>query len=132
MNGKQVSIADAEATDLGTIAVDAERRLLTEKEDLLARINSEPHSSQAPKAGEQEADYPAEDEIREVEFSHLEMHHLRLMEINDALERISRGIFGYCLQCKAMISESRLKADPAVANCYLCQTNAEEGFKTPR
>src|SRR5690242_17825798 len=104
----------------------------TKKKELLAKMISQPRSSETPMAGEQEADYPAEDEIREFEFSHLEMHHLRMIEINDALDRITRGIYGYCGQCKEMISESRLQADPAVANCYMCQYKAEEKSKRSR
>lgn len=131
MSGTIGTRRDLRNSDLSW-ASDAKWRLLLERQELLRKINSEPHSSEAPKAGEQRDDFPAEDEIREVEFSHLEMHHRRLLEITEALERISSGNFGYCLQCNAMISEARLQADPAVSRCYVCQTIAEQGFKGPR
>jgi RNA polymerase-binding transcription factor DksA len=110
---------------------DAEQQLLLEKKQLLAKINSEPRFYEAPIAGEQESDYPTEVEIREIEFSQIERHHLRLREINEALERIDNGLFGYCEDCGAIISENRLIADPAVTRCYGCQVIAERGFKTP-
>jgi DnaK suppressor protein len=134
MTARKSSFVEIDATvrepDL-SFAHDARQWLLSEKKQLVAKMASEPHSSETPAAGEQEADYPAEDEIREVEFRHHEMHHLRLLRLNDALERIDNGRFGFCLQCNAKISEYRLQADPAVERCVVCQSEVENMRRVP-
>lgn len=37
-----------------------------------------------------------------------------------ALDRISQGVFGYCVQCGEDISEGRLNARPEAALCIAC------------
>lgn len=41
----------------------------------------------------------------------------RLLEINDALERIEKGTYGTCKVCKRRIEEDRLEANPAASTC---------------
>ncbi len=43
-----------------------------------------------------------------------------LEDIRQALERLDRGDFGYCVQCEEPISFRRLKADPSVRLCIGC------------
>ena len=44
-----------------------------------------------------------------------------LTQVNDALQRISEGEFGNCVQCKKPITVARLKAIPYVETCVKCQ-----------
>src|SRR5689334_4935915 len=104
-------------------------RLRSEKEQLLSKLNLELHSHDFAGA-EQEADYPSQDEIRDMQFSHLEMHYIRLFKINEALERIETGTFGRCLHCGERIENQRLQADPVLALCLSCQHNNEGDFKS--
>lgn len=45
----------------------------------------------------------------------------QLKEINEALERIEAGTYGYCENCKQPIDIKRLKAYPAAKNCVQCK-----------
>lgn len=42
---------------------------------------------------------------------------LRLKDVGDALEKISKNTYGLCENCGEPISEERLKANPAARNC---------------
>ena len=51
-----------------------------------------------------------------------------LQDIEDALERLDRGNFGYCESCGARISVKRLCADPTISLCSKCEVkDAVEG-----
>ena len=41
----------------------------------------------------------------------------RLLDVNDALERIKQGTFGICAVGKEKIDEDRLRANPAARTC---------------
>lgn len=43
-----------------------------------------------------------------------------LVKINQALERISEGEYGYCVECGEDIPAKRLEIDPAASQCIRC------------
>lgn len=45
----------------------------------------------------------------------------RLKDINNALNRIEKGTYGKCENCKADIPEERLKVFPAARYCIRCE-----------
>jgi len=45
----------------------------------------------------------------------------KLQEVMDALERMEKGTFGTCENCKKDISIERLKANPAAKTCIECK-----------
>jgi DnaK suppressor protein len=49
----------------------------------------------------------------------------RLYRIRGALERLSKGIYGVCLQCNRAIPDERLLALPDVELCIACQEKLE-------
>ena len=51
----------------------------------------------------------------ETELAQEQSLELRLREVNHALDRIERGIFGVCKTCGKPIPEERLRANPAAA-----------------
>ena len=53
--------------------------------------------------------------------SRLELMQSRLGEIDDALDRVASGWFGYCQSCGSELDEARLKIDPAVRECSACE-----------
>lgn len=62
--------------------------------------------------------------LRERDIS-LEEHEEQLLgEIDGALERISKGSFGVCLQCGQRIPDDRLEAIPWAGRCMKCQSDA--------
>ncbi|BCJ86050.1 TraR/DksA C4-type zinc finger protein [Effusibacillus dendaii] len=51
---------------------------------------------------------------------------LRLVEIDEALERMEDGTYGICTHCGQEIPYERLEAQPAAEFCITCQEKAEE------
>jgi len=49
-----------------------------------------------------------------------------LYELDDALKRIEDGTFGFCDDCKELISKARLKAVPSARLCIKCQEKREK------
>ncbi len=43
-----------------------------------------------------------------------------LIKIDQALERISEGEYGYCVECGEDIPAKRLEIDPAASQCIRC------------
>jgi DnaK suppressor protein len=52
-----------------------------------------------------------------------EIDELRL--IDDALKRIIKGEYGYCIDCEEVISERRLAHSAYAARCIVCQEEFE-------
>lgn len=48
---------------------------------------------------------------------------LRLRNVNKALEKIQKGIYGKCEECKKEIEEERLKIVPEAKTCLTCAKN---------
>lgn len=46
---------------------------------------------------------------------------INLQLVDAALERLSKGEYGYCLQCDEEIDQKRLLAKPEAAFCTKCQ-----------
>jgi DnaK suppressor protein len=44
-----------------------------------------------------------------------------LKEVNEALEKIKKNIYGFCEKCKKQISQKRLEAFPAADLCIKCK-----------
>lgn len=47
-------------------------------------------------------------------------------EVNDALERIDRGVFGTCERCKKPISKGRLQSVPYARHCIKCAREVQK------
>lgn len=45
----------------------------------------------------------------------------RLRKLDDALDRVMSGSYGYCSRCGHAIDSTRLEMDPTLANCRDCQ-----------
>ena len=54
-----------------------------------------------------------------------EISELRL--IDDAIERLEKGEYGFCVDCETHISERRLETFPYAARCIICQEAQEQG-----
>ena len=52
----------------------------------------------------------------------------RLLEIEQALERVDEGSFGSCVHCDDEISGPRLQAVPWARYCVSCQERSEQGL----
>jgi DnaK suppressor protein len=62
---------------------------------------------------------------RDVLLHHVSQESAMLREMNDALQRLEDGTYGYCVACKEEIPPKRLSAIPWVAYCVHCQEQIE-------
>ncbi len=106
-------------------------RLLAERRKVIGAMTANTVPGCASDEGAQESDYASIDQIRDVEYSHREALSRRLFRIDDALERISAGVYGQCAECGSRIVDKRLASDPAVLFCVGCQTASEGRISAP-
>jgi len=61
------------------------------------------------------------DIAEEMDLSLLELRNKTLKAINDALQRLQEGTYGFCTECGEEIPEKRLKVMPFTPFCIPCQ-----------
>jgi DnaK suppressor protein len=105
-------------------------RLLAERREVIEAIAVNTLGGDSGENG-QESDYASTDEIRDVEYSRREALSGRLHQLDEALERISLGVYGLCAECGESIVEKRLTSDPAVSLCVGCQAACESRTSPP-
>lgn len=54
-----------------------------------------------------------------------------LMEVNDALEALDRGVYGKCERCGEWIDPARLRALPFADLCIACASRKSRDFEPP-
>ncbi|MFQ5708664.1 MAG: TraR/DksA family transcriptional regulator [bacterium] len=55
-----------------------------------------------------------------------------LYHLEQALERIEKGTYGYCQECEKPISKERLEAVPHARLCITCKSKEEKGQNNSR
>lgn len=51
-----------------------------------------------------------------------------LQQVDEALQRISSGGFGVCVECGQELNKKRLEAVPWASHCIACQEKIEKGL----
>jgi DnaK suppressor protein len=74
----------------------------------------------------EEADTAEVSEAQEIRFEMLERLVAKARRLDDALHRISEGIYGICTCCGKPIQSERLEALPEAAFCLACQKRQEK------
>lgn len=74
------------------------------------------------------ADKAVSSYTREFLYSLTDGERTVLLQIDEALNRVDDGAYGFCLNCSAAISEKRLVAVPWTPHCVDCQELAEKGL----
>lgn len=74
------------------------------------------------------ADKAVSSYTREFLYSLTDGERTVLLQIDEALNRVDDGAYGFCLNCSAAISEKRLAAVPWTPHCVDCQELAEKGL----
>jgi RNA polymerase-binding transcription factor len=72
-----------------------------------------------------EVDEIQANERREIGFATRELLVERVNRLSAALERLSSGEYGTCVECEEAISPVRLRALPEVQTCVRCQDRIE-------
>lgn len=103
----------------------AERRLLAERDRLVARQRDGHSPAAPPEAHAQPAEAPVDDVASELEFRSREAIADRLSYVDAALERLRDGTYGDCASCGEAIAPRRLEHDPAASMCVACREAAD-------
>ena len=117
-------------------------RLRKELEEERDRLSEELERLDADQFGDGQGDinagvgnHPAEDAL--ITFTQEQMlalqrnHRILLEEVEWALRRMDRGIYGQCERCGREIDFARLKARPSARYCMECQRLVEYSAEEP-
>lgn len=74
------------------------------------------------------ADKAVSSYTREFLYSLTDGERTVLLRIDEALNRIDDGTYGFCLNCGTQMSDRRLAAVPWAPHCVDCQELAEKGL----
>jgi DnaK suppressor protein len=105
-------------------------KLAEKREDVMARYEQDVRVGMAtPQDGMDDLVDRANDAYsRELTFAISDGERRLLELIDEALERIASGAFGYCKSCRRPIAEQRLQAIPWARYCIDCQELEERGL----
>ena len=107
------------------------RRLLQDKKnslsnDLAMTRNAEEETIE--EATQDIADKAVSSYTREFLYSLSDTDRTTLVQIDEALARITEGTYGNCMNCAQPMAEKRLTAVPWAPHCVDCQELAEKGL----
>jgi DnaK suppressor protein len=97
-------------------------QLEAERKELIVRIEQEREKASTsgdldnPDITEMASDY----DIQQRTSATAEIFQLRLVEIDQALQRLKEGTYGICSSCGEEISAERLRMDPLAKFCDRC------------
>ena len=102
-----------------------EKHLLEMRKEILERIKNKNTEEMPENETGDEADMAAQSLEKEVLFELNDSSHEKLDQIEAALRRISKGIYGTCEYCRRPIPKKRILALPFARYCINCQTSNE-------
>lgn len=104
---------------------DIEKHLLALRKEILERIKNKKQEEMPEAEVGDEADQASQSLDKEVLFELNGNSHELLDQIEAALRRISKGIYGTCEYCRRQIPKKRILALPFARYCIHCQTSNE-------
>lgn len=101
-------------------------KLVQRKAEMTSLLSSTSHEKISDGKGQDSGDEALSLTMEKLQNSlqQSEIDELRL--IDDALTRIDKGDYGFCIDCEEPISEQRLENFPYAARCIVCQEEFEE------
>jgi DnaK suppressor protein len=69
------------------------------------------------------------DVIGDIYLAEIDRDVRELREVESAINRISAGTYGSCIECAQAIDPLRLELNPHAARCLRCQENAERAHQ---
>jgi DnaK suppressor protein len=123
-------------SDKGFIIMDSRKfdhfrkKLLEKKDELFQTVSkTEQYGREADEDATQDiADKAANSYTKEFLFSQSSSERTILQLVNEALDRVEKGTFGYCVACENEINQKRLEAVPWTRHCISCQEMQEQGL----
>ncbi|MBB5350118.1 RNA polymerase-binding transcription factor DksA [Haloferula luteola] len=136
------AVADAngsEATKLSSFVVKQRQRLLDLRDELVdamsgvaGEIRNGPEGSEASGSGMHQGDAGSDAYDRDFALSVLAKEQDALYEIEQALRRIERGVYGVCEMSGEKIPQARLEAIPFARLTVQCQAQWEKEYGNQR
>jgi len=101
------------------------KRLLEQRDELLKLVNDKKNLDLAePEVGDS-ADQASQSLDKEMLFELSDNERRMLDQIESALRRIEKNVYGTCESCRKPIAVARLKVIPAARYCIACQNTNE-------
>ena len=94
--------------------------LLKKRQELLASIRSEPEALSIVQTPD-EVEFAVKTAEQDVSAVTADLRSQTLREVENALTRVSRGLYGVCEACGEEIMPARLKAIPWARCCVPCE-----------
>ena len=106
---------------------DIKQKLQEEKEQILAELRAQAVSSKdnSRKDVGDEVDSSVDEQERELSLLLRDRDRDRLESIEEAIQRMQTGDYGYCEECGDSIPKKRLMAMPLARMCVNCQQDQE-------
>ena len=106
---------------------DIKQKLQEEKEQILAELRAQAASSKdnSRKDVGDEVDSSVDEQERELSLLLRDRDRDRLESIEEAIQRMQAGDYGYCEECGDSIPKRRLMAMPLARMCVNCQQDQE-------
>jgi DnaK suppressor protein len=121
--GKSEAMAQTRYAELKQILEERRREILNEVQSKMRDVRAE---GAGENQGVLDAAEASEADIQDdIEFALIQMKSETLLKINEALQRLEEGTFGYCFECGDEISERRLRALPFAVRCKDCEEEKE-------
>ncbi len=111
------------------------RKILTGRRDELQLIVGAQRRGRIEQGGAKSADNfdAASDNMAdELEFALVQQKTETLAKIDEAIARLEKDAYGYCLECGEEIEEKRLRALPFAVRCVDCEEERETAGKQER
>jgi DnaK suppressor protein len=102
-------------------------RLVREITSLAGQNYMELGATQSNRFGNHMADVASDNQLLETILVQSGMEADRLRQVNEALDRIRRGLYGICERCGGIIGHERLMAKPFALFCIVCREIIEQG-----
>jgi uncharacterized protein (DUF302 family)/RNA polymerase-binding transcription factor DksA len=113
--------------DEAAAPVDVRTALLRRRAALALEVEGGAEKRAADRGGNvhDTAELAADDVARDVAMAEVDRDAAEIAAIDAALERLDRGTYGQCVECKTAIAPVRLARNPEAARCLICQERRE-------
>jgi len=121
---KQQNMDPERYSGLRRILEERRREMVSEVQEKIRDVRTE--ASGTPVNGVLDAAESSDADIQEdIELALIQMKAETLSKIDEALNRLEKGTFGFCTECGEEISERRLRALPFALRCKDCEEARE-------
>lgn len=115
----------ARKQELHTMLVERRREVAGEIKEKIHDVRAEGAEQHNSRVVRNPTDVASDDVQEDIELALIQMKSDTLTRIDQALGRLTQGLYGYCLECSEEISEQRLRALPFALRCKDCQEAQE-------